>query len=428
MQGVFPVRLGAGAYAAGVAVSIAFGAAPATAGPAPRCDLPAPLEWIARDPVDGSFIGNRAGGGRTVYRVDAETARYESVAEGVDPSGMVVGPDGFVYYLYALQPAPGVYRLDTVTGVSSLVSGDDRGRGPALMSPQGLTLLDDQTIALIDADVETGARVVAADIETGDRDLISGSGVGTGVDLAGPYTLVRLDDHSLAVADFLVGTIVRVDLASGTRSVIADADTPLGLAVEADGRIVVNEFLTDKVARIDPATGQRTLLSGAGVGNGPPLDEPIGIVVEPDGHIVVSVWQDREEGSWIDRLIRIDPVTGDRQEVGDRDGDRYFHACDNCLNTANADQRDTDQDGFGNRCDADFNGNCVVDFVDLVRLRQSFLAVDRDADLDGDGLVNFSDLAILREGFLRPPGPTGLSNACMASGVSRPRRAGPPPP
>ena len=46
------------------------------------------------------------------------------------------------------------------------------------------------------------------------------------------------------------------------------------------------------------------------------------------------------------------------------DGDGIGDACDNCTLVSNADQRDTDADGYGNMCDADFNGDGVVNVTD----------------------------------------------------------------
>ena len=42
---------------------------------------------------------------------------------------------------------------------------------------------------------------------------------------------------------------------------------------------------------------------------------------------------------------------------------------DNCLEVANADKSDRDDDGFGNICDADLNNSCNVDSVDLGLMR-----------------------------------------------------------
>ncbi|MEM6639977.1 MAG: serine hydrolase [Pseudomonadota bacterium] len=91
----------------------------------------------------------------------------------------------------------------------------------------------------------------------------------------------------------------------------------------------------------------------------------------------------------------------------DGDGDGVDDVADNCIEHANADQRDSNVDGFGNRCDADFNGDDLVNFIDLGYLRSVFFSDDPDADLNGDGVVNVVDLGIFRSLFFRPPGPAG---------------------
>lgn len=95
----------------------------------------------------------------------------------------------------------------------------------------------------------------------------------------------------------------------------------------------------------------------------------------------------------------------------DFDEDRVPDTLDDCVRVPNADQRDTDQDGFGNACDPDFDENGVVNFGDLAVLKSRFFGSDPDADLDGDSLVNFKDLAILKSLFFRAPGPSGLACA-----------------
>jgi hypothetical protein len=94
--------------------------------------------------------------------------------------------------------------------------------------------------------------------------------------------------------------------------------------------------------------------------------------------------------------------------VDDPDGDEVPSSIDNCREVANADQRDTDGDGYGNACDADLNNDGRVNFADLSLFRSRFGTSNRDADFDGNGVVNFSDLARFTSLFGRPPGPSGV--------------------
>ena len=77
----------------------------------------------------------------------------------------------------------------------------------------------------------------------------------------------------------------------------------------------------------------------------------------------------------------------------------------NCPEVANKSQQDGDGDGFGNRCDPDFDNDDVVNARDLATLKQRFFSRDEEADLDGDGVVNARDLALLKQRFFKTPGP-----------------------
>ena len=92
----------------------------------------------------------------------------------------------------------------------------------------------------------------------------------------------------------------------------------------------------------------------------------------------------------------------------DTDGDGVPDSGDNCILVSNADQRDSNGDGFGNVCDADLNDDNVVNVIDLGLLRSVFFTNDADADFNGDGIVNAIDLGTLKLGFFSPPGPSGL--------------------
>lgn len=94
----------------------------------------------------------------------------------------------------------------------------------------------------------------------------------------------------------------------------------------------------------------------------------------------------------------------------DSDVDGVPNVLDNCILVANPSQLDSDDDGYGNRCDGDLNNSRgLVNSVDLNLFRQRLGTVNALADLDGiGGLVNSVDLFIFRSLLGKPPGPSGL--------------------
>lgn len=84
----------------------------------------------------------------------------------------------------------------------------------------------------------------------------------------------------------------------------------------------------------------------------------------------------------------------------DQDGDGVVDAEDNCAAVANADQSDSDADGFGDLCDLDQDGDFVEDTSDNCPALANPLQADLDGDLigdacdpdvDGDDVANVSD-------------------------------------
>ncbi len=89
----------------------------------------------------------------------------------------------------------------------------------------------------------------------------------------------------------------------------------------------------------------------------------------------------------------------------DTDNDGVADDLDNCTDIANPDQTDSDADGYGNRCDTDFNDDCVVNFLDFAAFSGEFLSSTPEFDINGDGAVNFLDFVIVSQNFLEAPGP-----------------------
>jgi len=100
---------------------------------------------------------------------------------------------------------------------------------------------------------------------------------------------------------------------------------------------------------------------------------------------------------------------------GDQDG--IADADDNCSTRPNADQRDTNLEGYGNRCDADFDNDGIVGGIDFGMFKVAFgsslgqPAYNPDIDLDGGDLIGGVDFGIFNQLFSAPPGPSGLACA-----------------
>jgi hypothetical protein len=133
-------------------------------------------------------------------------------------------------------------------------------------------------------------------------------------------------------------------------------------------------------------------------------------------------------------------------EAPDSDSDGVQDSLDNCTDTTNSTQLDTDADFFGNACDCDFDndGACSIDdfnlfLRDFMSPTDSAIETDTDddgtigiadfnifspdfqaqsdggavTDMDGDGSVGIQDFNLFLPGFQAgKPGPSGLREEC----------------
>jgi hypothetical protein len=223
----------------------------------------------------------------------------------------------------------------------------------------------------------------------------------------------------------------------------APAVLSLGTLDETTGVVVVGEALKligSSLASSSDANGDgiEDLLVGdakdqvlvvlgspslAGVGSPPTIATAdlwgaVGYVVfgEPGNGFGTSVSAGDADGDGLADILVGSPSAPAAGEafllLGDLDGevDGVPNGFDNCLEIQNPDQRDTNGDVIGNRCDPDLDNDGIVNFADLSLLQLVFFTQgpDLDEDFNGDAVVNFLDLSIMKQFLFLPPGPSGL--------------------
>jgi probable HAF family extracellular repeat protein len=288
----------------------------------------------------------------------------------------------------------GVLHEGDASGASA-VSGDGRvivgGSGPFFFGDEGFVFRDG-TMAEIGR--LHGVLRTAPAASSTDGSVIVG------------YTLA--DDPDPEAFRFRDGVLTGLGfLPGGTGSMAHD--------VSADGTLIVGEANQLHIQGYTPATpvlwtedGRIIRLNDLLLGQGAPGISRWRLLygrvkgVSADGRTLVGSAYHAGVG-WQAFVATIDGIT-----APDGDGDGVFDVVDNCMDIANADQRDSNRDFIGNVCDADLNQDYLaVNFADLALFRARLGTEDQDADLDGNGIVNFADLARFRALFGRPPGPSG---------------------
>jgi sugar lactone lactonase YvrE len=245
--------------------------------------------------ADGSILVAKNEDGRgIVLRVDPATGDRVVLAESapapipnafpefradaiaVAPSGEILVYGYATYVENAVEHAEGkLVAIDPVTGAHT-----PRAQDPTPQRALGLAV-DAQGNALL-ADPTVVVRVDAV----GQVEIASGSGVGAGPRWTDGGPLVVLPNGGWALLDLHAETAT--------------------------------------LFRIDPANGNRSVLSGDGVGGGPALGRMWGLAGASDGALVTLDCSQHLSDTdpwglkpWRAVLVRVDPVSGDRETVFD---------------------------------------------------------------------------------------------------------------
>lgn len=154
-----------------------------------------------------------------------------------------------------------------------------------LKAPMDAQFLPDGSIAI--AEIASGTITRASGAGFKDRSTIASG-------LAGPVQMVVTRDGALVVTE-AAGNLVRVDPASGAKTVLADKlALPEGVAQTPWGSFVVAEAAARKLTEIDPTSGTRRTVAenlpiGLEAGPGlPPPYVPTGVAVDAAGTVYFS--------------------------------------------------------------------------------------------------------------------------------------------
>lgn len=157
-------------------------------------------------------------------------------------------------------------------------------------APAGVVLRDNGDPIV--ADFASGRIIGLSRTDRDLRDILADG-------LAGPVGLGWAGPDALFVTEHTAGTLLRINLEDGSRTVISNTvSEPEGLTVLADGRVAVVEVGRRRVVAIDPATGVSEVLAvelpvGTRVARAPEsIYVPSGIAEGADGSLYLTSDQD----------------------------------------------------------------------------------------------------------------------------------------
>ena len=307
------------------------------------------VQWIAWDATRQRVLGQsdmrrglRATDGQRSFQIPDDSE--------LQAAGGVVSADGRTAYVYSTREPEGVLAIDLATGVRTVISSSTRGTGPDFEravndgSTIGLDEADGRLLLNLNPTFNTTATMVV-DLATGDRRLLPtapGYVRGIAVDAEADLVYVGYDVNNqveISSIDIDTGTIALVTgPGRGTGDALLDARH---LVVDAPrGRLYSLLKWNGEIHEIDLATGNRLGAIETDIG------DPESMVIDPvGGHFYVM---DRPGGA---RLILRIPVAGGATDVFwsngrgqgasmDNPRDAVFDPAHRCLVVANRSRAD----------------------------------------------------------------------------------------
>jgi sugar lactone lactonase YvrE len=266
-------------------------------------------------------------GGQSTLTTNAAPPGLTSLDDPADmaflPGGDIVVTDqGFT------SGVPQVVEVDPGTGTRTLLSGAGRGTGPALVMPNSVAVEATGNILVTDIAPVTGnPRLLRIDPATGNRRVLTGVGVGGGP--AVNVAAVGIEGGVIYVTDVVGNQIMSVAPVTGNRTLISGPGlgagapfvSPVSITSDRPGSIVVLDMERPAGAglglgglvRVDLATGDRTLISS----NARPtsveqFDTPIDVQYNACENAFYVLQTGFSPAAPDGRVLKVDAVTGVR--------------------------------------------------------------------------------------------------------------------
>lgn len=203
--------------------------------------------------------------------------------------------------------------IDLVTGQRDVLSGPLRGSGPRLGLPGRVAVNSATNIAY----VWRGPSFLAVDLATGNRTILSNSTTGTGPIPQGGFGDVFLDSVTNRLFVTGLNELIAIDLATGNRTLISgngvgsgpDFGTPGGVVVLSDNRALVTDFGTSLLS-VNLSNGNRTVVSSNSSGTGPDFEGRMNLTADEQNNRVLVVGNELS----VD-LMAVDLSTGNRTQI-----------------------------------------------------------------------------------------------------------------
>lgn len=222
-----------------------------------------------------------------------------------------------------------IFAVDPLTGNREIISQTGgRGDGYEFMRASSIALDSFGDFLVTDTFIDEGLYQV--DHQTGDRTLISGGFFTKETRGSGPLdnisTVLTTPTNDILLINqggfhFSTGFITKVNPLTGNRTLVSGLGVGTGptfarLAggvLDPSGNLLVPDYSQSTIFKVNLANGTRQVLSGPSRGTGPSLAQIWDLTFTPDGSLYAI--GDSTSPTFVNRLFRIDPVSGNRTVI-----------------------------------------------------------------------------------------------------------------